>query len=186
MSIFENTVLVDKKVSVVNVILRYLCIALAIFCVLVSIIVYPGILLVPAIIFAVFWYLLKIASQIEWEYTYIEGRLSFARIKAKRKRKNVAKIEMEEVVLIAPSTAHELYNYHNNNQVSVKDCSSKQSGAKTYEVIYKNGSGLGDIAIRYGYYRYQTAGYDLQPECKESHQIGEVILWQSREIVIPV
>ena len=54
MSIFENTVLVDKKVSVVNVILRYLCIALAIFCVLVSIIVYPGILLVPAIIFAVF------------------------------------------------------------------------------------------------------------------------------------
>ena len=128
MSIFENTVLVDKKVSVVNVILRYLCIALAIFCVLVSIIVYPGILLVPAIIFAVFWYLLKIASQIEWEYTYIEGRLSF-----------------EEVVLIAPSTAHELYNYHNNNQVSVKDCSSKQSGAKTYEVIYKNGSGLGDI-----------------------------------------
>ena len=90
-------------------------------------------------------YLFKIASQIEWEYTYIEGRLSFARIKAKRKRKNVAKIEMEEVVLIAPSTAHELYNYHNNNQVSVKDCSSKQSGAKTYEVIYKNGSGLGDI-----------------------------------------
>ena len=45
MSIFENTVLVDKKVSVVNVILRYLCIALAIFCVLVSIIVYPGIFL---------------------------------------------------------------------------------------------------------------------------------------------
>ena len=66
MSIFENTVLVDKKVSMVNVILRYLCIVLAIFCVLVSIIVYPGILLVPAIIFAVFWYLLKIASQIEW------------------------------------------------------------------------------------------------------------------------
>ena len=130
MSIFENTVLVDKKVSVVNVILRYLCIALAIFCVLVSIIVYPGILLVPAIIFAVFWYLLKIASQIEWEYTYIEGRLSFARIKAKRKRKNIA---------------NELYNYHNNNQLSVKDCSSKQPGAKTYEVIYKNGSGLGDI-----------------------------------------
>ena len=75
MSIFENTVLVDKKVSVVNVILRYLCIALAIFCVLVSIIVYPGILLVPAIIFAVFWYLLKIASQIEWEsvsYTHLD------------------------------------------------------------------------------------------------------------------
>ena len=32
-----------------------------------------------------------------------------------------------------------------NNQLSVKDCSSKQPGAKTYEVIYKNGSGLGDI-----------------------------------------
>ena len=41
MSIFENTVLVDKKVSMVNVILRYLCIALAIFCVLVSIIGAP-------------------------------------------------------------------------------------------------------------------------------------------------
>lgn len=63
----------------------------------------------------------------------------------REREKNIAKIEMEEVVLIAPSTAHELYNYHNNNQLSVKDCSSKQPGAKTYEVIYKNGSGLGDI-----------------------------------------
>ena len=97
MSIFENTVLVDKKVSVVNVILRYLCIALAIFCVLVSIIVYPGILLVPAIIFAVFWYLLKIASQIEWEYTYIEGRLSFARIKAKRKEKILQRLRWKKL-----------------------------------------------------------------------------------------
>ena len=29
--------------------------------------------------------------------------------------------------------------------ILIKDCSSKQPGAKTYEVIYKNGSGLGDI-----------------------------------------
>ncbi len=98
MSIFENTVLVDKKVSVVNVILRYLLYCVGnFFCVLVSIIVYPGILLVPAIIFAVFWYLLKIASQIEWEYTYIEGRLSFARIKAKKKKKILQRLRWKRL-----------------------------------------------------------------------------------------
>ena len=145
MGIFENTILVEKKVSMGNLIARYLCIAVILFCLIISFTVLPGILIIPAVLFGVLWYVLKNASQLEFEYTYIEGRLTFARIKAKRKRKNLAKVEMEEVILIAPSTAHELYNYHNNRDTEVRNYSSRKADAKTYEIIYKNGTGIGDI-----------------------------------------
>ena len=88
MSIFENTVLVDKKVSMVNVILRYLCIALAIFCVLVSIIVYPGILLVPAIIFAVFWYLLKLHHRLNGNIPILKEDLAL-HVSRQREREKI-------------------------------------------------------------------------------------------------
>lgn len=88
MSIFENTVLVDKKVSVVNVILRYLCIALAIFCVLVSIIVYPGILLVPAIIFAVSGIFLKLHHRLNGNIPILKEDLAL-HVSRQREREKI-------------------------------------------------------------------------------------------------
>ncbi|MDD6481500.1 MAG: hypothetical protein PUF65_04355 [Lachnospiraceae bacterium] len=147
MNIFENTVLVDRKVSVGNIIARYACIALAVLCVLVSIVAIPGLFLVPAILFAVIWYLLRTEAQTEWEYCYIEGRLTIARIKAKRKRKTIARIEMEEVVIIAPSDAQELRQYHSNAQFKVKNCTSGNVDAHPYEVIYKKEDGLKAVSF---------------------------------------
>lgn len=145
MGIFENTVLVDRKPSLGNLFARYFCIALIIFCVILSFTVLQGILLFPAMIIGIIWYLLKTASKIEYEYTYIEGELAFDKIKAKRKRKKIVKLDMEAVVLIAPSTAHELDTYHNNKSIEVKDCTSREKDAHVYEVIYKSGNGLADI-----------------------------------------
>lgn len=141
MGIFENTVLVDKKVSMGNVIGRWICIVLFSFCVLLSIYPFPLLLVLPAALIGGVWYLLKFNASVEYEYTYIEGRLTVARIKGKRKRKTLARIEMEEVILIAPSTAHELYKYQNDKSIITKNCTSGNPDARTYEVIYKTEDG---------------------------------------------
>ncbi len=145
MSIFENTVLVDKKSSIGNKIGRWICIILIVFCLYVSFFLLPGVLLVPAILIGIVWYLLYVNSQIEYEYTYIEGRLSIARIKAKRRRKELARIEMEEVLLIAPTSSHELDSYFHNRQVIRKMCASGLAGAHTYQIVYKSGNGISMI-----------------------------------------
>ncbi len=147
MGIFENTILVNKKVSAGNLIGRILCIILSGFCFLISLTILPGLLFIPALLFGALYYFLYIESKTEYEYTYIEGRLSFAKIKAKRRRKELAKVEMEEALLIAPSSAGELRQYHENGTVSRKDFSSKNASAKTYEVVYKLGEGVALIVF---------------------------------------
>lgn len=142
MSIFENTVLVNKKPSIGNKIGGWICIVLIALCLYVSFFLVPGVFLVPAILIGVIWYLLYINSQIEYEYTYIEGRLSIARIKAKRKRKELARIELEEVILIAPTASHELDSYFSNNQINRKACISGLPDAHTYQVVYKSGNAI--------------------------------------------
>lgn len=142
MSIFENTVLVNKKISVGNKLGQIICIALMAFCLVVTVLIY-SLFITPAIIFGVIWYFLYLNAQLEYEYTYIEGRLSVARIKAKRKRKELARIEMEEVMLIAPSNDAELKSYFNNKQITRKDYSSGFANVTTYQVVYKAKTGNG-------------------------------------------
>lgn len=162
MGIFENTVLVNKKVSAMNIVARAVCIGLFAVCIVFSMWPFPGMLIPVAFLIAGLWYLLRYNAAVEYEYTYIEGRLTVARIKSKRRRKTLAQIEMEEVILIAPSTAPELYKYQKDNSVRTKNCSSGFSGRRTYEVIYKKTDGqcrlifepddemLDKISVRYG------------------------------------
>lgn len=147
MSIFENTILVNKKPSLGNTAGRIVCIILLIlFLALTFSPIAPGLFLAPAIIMGIIWYFLYLGSQTEYEYTYIEGRLSFARIKAKRRRKELARIEMEEVLVLAPEKAPELNSYHNGQQkVTCRNYTSGYGKQEIYEVVYKLGEGIGII-----------------------------------------
>jgi hypothetical protein len=145
MSIFENTVLVNKKTSIGTKIGGWVCIALIAFCGITSILFVSFILLLLAVLFGAIWYMLYLNSKIEYEYTYIEGRMSIARIKAKRKRKELARIEMEEVILIAPTNSHELDSYFNNNQIKRKVCTSGLQDIHSYQVVYKTSNDINMI-----------------------------------------
>ncbi len=147
MGIFENTVLVDKKVSVGNTIGRIICIIFIFAFLLISFTpIAPGLFLIPAVLVGVIFYFLHMGTQVEYEYTYIEGRLSFAKITAKRKRKELAEVEMEEMLLIAPKGASELHSYHSMPQgVVCKNYTSGMENVKIYEVVYKLGEGIGII-----------------------------------------
>lgn len=148
MSIFENSILVNKKTSIGNVIGRIACIVcLAVFLLLTFSPIAPGMFLLPAVLVGFIFYLLHMEAQTEYEYTYIEGQLSFAKIKAKRKRKELGNIDMETVLMIAPENAPELRAYHNDQQVKVRNYTSGNADAKIYEVAYKKGEGV--VIIRF-------------------------------------
>ncbi len=84
----EKLVIVPKKKQQVDIrqgmiaffVLTCLCLVLSMF-------VSPVMFLVPTIIFGVIWYLFAFRSEVEYEYTYYDGDLRFAKIRNKAKRK---------------------------------------------------------------------------------------------------
>ena len=61
-----------------------------------------------------------------------------ARIKAKRKRKRMAEISMEDVLMIAPKGDRGVYKYENDKNVPCKNLTSGNADAKVYELIAKS------------------------------------------------
>ena len=122
----EKLVIVPKQRTTGKKILIMVWFALACICILMSTFVTPLIFSVPAILFGVIWYFQAFQSDIEWEYTYFDGDLHMARIKAKRKRKRMAEISMEDVLMIAPKGDRG------------KNLTSGNADAKVYELIAKS------------------------------------------------
>ena len=67
--------------------------------------------------FAIIWYFQAFRSDIEYEYTYYDGEFRFARIKAKRKRKGLGRVQMEDVLALAPKGTRSVYKYENDNSL---------------------------------------------------------------------
>uniref|UniRef100_UPI003FEFA473 hypothetical protein n=1 Tax=Roseburia sp. TaxID=2049040 RepID=UPI003FEFA473 len=134
----EKLVIVPKQRTTGKKILIMVWFALACICILMSTFVTPLIFSVPAILFGVIWYFQAFQSDIEWEYTYFDGDLHMARIKAKRKRKRMAEISMEDVLMIAPKGDRGVYKYENDKNVPCKNLTSGNADAKVYELIAKS------------------------------------------------
>lgn len=97
----------------------------------------PIIFTIPAIVFAVLWYFQSFCSDIEYEYTYYDGDLRFARIRSKSRRKGIAHIQMEDVLNIAPKGDRSIYKYESDKTVTYKDLTSGSPDAKVYELVCK-------------------------------------------------
>lgn len=102
----------------------------------------PLLFIIPALILAVIWYFVCFRSDIEYEYTYYDGDLRFARIKAKRKRKGMGNIQMEDVISIAPKGDRSVYKYENDNNLVCKNLTSGRPDTKVYELIFKGEKGI--------------------------------------------
>jgi hypothetical protein len=97
----------------------------------------PFLFSIPAVVFAIVWYFQAFQSDIEWEYTYFDGDLNMARIKAKRKRKRIAAVSMEDVLTIAPKGDRSTFKYENDSNISCKKLTSGNPDAKVYNLIVK-------------------------------------------------
>ena len=76
-------------------------------------------------------------SNIEYEYTYFDGDLKFAKISNKSRRKKIADINMEDVLVIAPKGDRSVYKYENDSSIKCKDLTSGSGSGRIYELITK-------------------------------------------------
>lgn len=99
------------------------------------------------LIFAVLWYLLTFQSYKEYEYSYFDGEVRFARVMNKSRRKAMAVYNMDEVVTIAPAGDRSVYNYENDKSVKVLDYTSHKKDVPCYDLIVKKEAGT--VLIKY-------------------------------------
>ena len=107
----------------------------------------PTLFLIPAIIFGVLWYVFGFRSYTEYEYTYFDGELRIAKIKNKSRRKKVALVNMDDVLMIAPKGDRSTYKYENDRNIPFKNVASGVAGAKVYELICKGEKGIARYEI---------------------------------------
>ena len=130
----EVYVLVEKKKSVLKAFMAWLCLCLALICLFLSCSMYSFFII--GILFGALWYFLLFKSGLEYEYSYFDGEIRFARITGKSRRKSLGEIEMASVEKIAPAGDPGLAGFKNNSNLKVKDYTSR-SGAPYYEMIAK-------------------------------------------------
>ena len=133
----EKLVIIPAKVSPVKKFFKTFLFVLACLFFLGATFLSPTLFFVPAIIVGIIWGYLTFYSKIEYEYTYYDGDLIFAKIKNKAKRKKIAGIDMNEVFICAPKGDRALYKYENDNSIKCKKLLSGQEGAKIYGIVSK-------------------------------------------------
>lgn len=141
MSVFENTVMIEQKKSPMRWAVEIVILFAAICLTIAMVLFFNPILFLPVVLLFIAFYLVHKYNFIEYEYTYIEGELDFDRIYAKSRRKSVAKIDMDDLIMIAPEGSREVSNYERDSSVSCKDCSTRLPENRKYEAVYKNTKG---------------------------------------------
>ena len=141
MSVFENTTMITQKKTPARWAVEILVLAAAIAMTVVMVLIDPFIFFFPALLLYIGFYFVHKYNYIEYEYTWIEGQLDIDRIYAKSRRKNVAKIEVEDLLVIAPEGSRDVSNYERDSSVSVKDCSTRLPENKKYVAVYKDDKG---------------------------------------------
>ncbi|MEE1303722.1 MAG: DUF6106 family protein [Agathobacter sp.] len=137
----EVYVLVETKKSMLRMILAYVFLFLAVACIGFTAI--GAYVCVPFVfIFGVLFYFLLFKGYKEYEYSYFDGDVRFAKILDKSRRKRIKGCTMEEVVQIAPAGDRSVYNYENNKTTKFRDFTSKKKGVPYYDMVVKTDDGF--------------------------------------------
>lgn len=102
----------------------------------------PFLFFIPALLVVGIWVWQGFFANVEYEYTYYDGELRLARIMNKSRRKNLANVSMEDVLMIVPKGDRSVYKYENDKALKYKDLTSGDASAKVYELIYKSEKGM--------------------------------------------
>lgn len=138
----EVLVIVPKKMTGGKKALNMVWFGLACLMFVAATFIAPVIFLLPAIGFAILWYFQTFRMDTEWEYTYYDGDIQFARIRAKSRRKNIARIQMDDVIAVAPKGDRGIYKYETDSSIASKNLTSGAADAKIYELICKGEKGM--------------------------------------------
>lgn len=140
---YEVYVLVERKKTIVNVLIASLFLALGIVCLLLAC-SYPTAICFT-IAFVALWFLFQFRMNTEYEYSYFDGEVRFARVMNKSRRKSLKTFTMDDVIMIAPAGDRGIYKYENDTNVKVIDYTSGIKDVPYYEMVMKNGEQLSMI-----------------------------------------
>jgi hypothetical protein len=89
------------------------------------------------IIVAVFFFYPKLS--VEYEYVFVDGQIDFDKIIGKAKRKNMLRIDFDQIDIMAPINSASLDSF-NHVQMEKKDFSSLGKDSKPYVIIASTNS----------------------------------------------
>lgn len=133
----EKLVIVPRKITQGRKIMTTFWFVLACILLLFSTFLSPFLFFIPAILVTIVWIWQAFFSKVEYEYTYYDGDLVLAKIKNKARRKKLADISMEDVILVAPKGDRAIYKYENDKSIKCKKLLSGQADAKVYGIVVK-------------------------------------------------
>lgn len=116
---------------------RFLMIFACVVGVLAAIIIphYITMILAAIIIVLVYWRMPMLKTA--YEYVFVDGQLDFDKIQGGEKRKNMLRIDFQDLVLVAPSNSHSLDGYRDCQEYNF---SANSSEVKDYVIIISKGT----------------------------------------------
>ena len=133
MSDLYSELLVKKKQTAKDLVVKYGLIALTVIMVLGGLVL-NVLLLVPAI--ARYFVIPK--TDLEYEYLFVNGELDIDMIMSKSKRKRVKSLQLAEADLVAPLKSHRMDYYNGNQKMKEYDFSSGIEDHKRYAMIIRD------------------------------------------------
>ncbi|MBP5330242.1 MAG: hypothetical protein J6Y89_00120 [Lachnospiraceae bacterium] len=73
-------------------------------------------------------YFLMPMFNVDYEYIFVDGQIDFDRISGGEKRKNMLRIDLDNIEIMAPENSHRLDGYRNQQGLSIKDFTSNTEG----------------------------------------------------------
>lgn len=129
---FEVYVLVERKKPAIVRIFAICMLVMGIFGILCSCI--TPIFMMPGFLFIVIWVLLWFFNNVEYEYSYFDGDVRFAKIMNKSKRKRLKGYNIDAVEIIAPAGDRSLYKYTQDSSVKKVDYTSHEKNVPYYQM----------------------------------------------------
>ncbi len=139
--------LVKKKTSPMVKALRFSCILMGVFQLLIGSVFHAWFFMGTGVVFIVFAWIVAYQGNIEYEYLYLDKQFSVDKIHNRRKRKKVAEYDLTtELEVLAPAGSHHL-DYMKERVSQTRNYTSGSADADVYEMVVHVGDELWLIKI---------------------------------------
>ena len=127
-----------KRKTAGDTAIKVLIVAGIVLCVIMSLLTALTILLLPAAVLGIVAYFVFPRLNVEYEYVFCDGQIDFDKIMNGDRRKRLARVDMEGVVVCAPIKSHALDGYKREG-VRQLNYSSLEENANVWGLVVTSG-----------------------------------------------
>lgn len=139
--------LVKRKTSPMVKALRFSCILMGVFQLLIGAVFHAWFFMGTGVLFIVFAWIVAYLGNVEYEYLYLDKQFSVDKIHNRRKRKKIAEYNLAtELEVLAPAGSHQL-DYMKERASQTRNYTSGKEDARVYEMVVHVGDELWVIKI---------------------------------------